>query len=216
MRLDELFATALHHAPGDAHHGRVRRHFGHHHRSRADLTVIADGDRPEDLGAGADHDVLAQCRVPFFFLHAGAAESHALIQRAVSADFGGFADHHAHAVIDEQPRSDVRSGMDLDACEETPDMGDKASQDQPAMHPQPMCQTMEEQGMHTGVTPQDLDDAPCRGITLNTTWTSRFNVSNIAVFPYPGPQAALQSCAESRIPVPGCAESPDVPLTIVP
>ena len=38
---------------------------------------------------------------------AGAAESHSLIESHVVADDRCLADHHAHAVIDEQPAADL-------------------------------------------------------------------------------------------------------------
>ena len=45
---------------------------------------------------------------------ARSAERHALIDRAAVADFGGLADHDAHAVIDEDAFADLRARMDLD------------------------------------------------------------------------------------------------------
>ena len=47
-------------------------------------------------------------RLPVLF--AGAAQRHALIQQHIVADFGGFADHHAHAVIDEEAAADAAPG----------------------------------------------------------------------------------------------------------
>ena len=38
-----------------------------------------------------------------------AAERDALIDRHVVADLGGLADHHAHAVIDEEAPADLRA-----------------------------------------------------------------------------------------------------------
>lgn len=57
---------------------------------------------------------------------AGAAERNALIQRAVIADHGRFADHDAHAVVDEQIFPDCRPGMDLNARAPAGALGDHA------------------------------------------------------------------------------------------
>ena len=57
----------------------------------------------------------------------GAAEGHALIERHVVADLGGLADHHAHAVVDEQAPADLGAGMDLDAGQDPPEMRDEAA-----------------------------------------------------------------------------------------
>ena len=48
-------------------------------------------------------------------LLAGAAQRDALVQQHVVADLRGLADHHAHAVIDEEAAADARAGMNLDA-----------------------------------------------------------------------------------------------------
>ena len=56
----------------------------------------------------------------------GAAERHAVIERAVVADVGGFADHHAQAVIDEKAPPDRRPRMDLDARQPACEVGKEA------------------------------------------------------------------------------------------
>ena len=101
--------------PGDADHGRVVWHRVNHHRAGADLHVVADADVSQNLGARADDHVVAEGGVPLALLLAGAAQGHALVEQNVVADFGGLADHHAHAVVDEEPAADRRAGMDLDA-----------------------------------------------------------------------------------------------------
>ena len=50
---------------------------------------------------------------------AGAAQGDALVQQAARADFGSFADHHTHAVVDKNAMADAGTGVDLDAGEGT-------------------------------------------------------------------------------------------------
>src|SRR3546814_8782817 len=64
-----------------------------------------DGDGAEDLCPRTDDDVIREGRVALAgdtVRGIGAAERHALIDGYIVADFGGLADHHAEAVIDEQ------------------------------------------------------------------------------------------------------------------
>ena len=48
-----------------------------------------------------------------------AAERHTLVQCHVVADLGGFADHDARPVIDDEAAADVRSRMYLDAGQQS-------------------------------------------------------------------------------------------------
>ena len=80
-----------------------------------------------------------------------AAEGDPLIDRAVVADLGGFADHHADAVIDEQALADRGAGMDVDRGQHPPDMRDKAAEKIPAVPPQPISGAMEQQDLEAGI-----------------------------------------------------------------
>jgi hypothetical protein len=53
----------------------------------------------------------------FALLHRSAAEGHPVVEHHVVADLGGLADHHTHAVIDEEPPADPRARVDLDPGE---------------------------------------------------------------------------------------------------
>ena len=92
-------------------------HVGDHDAVGADLRAVADRDRAEQLRARADRDVVLHGRVALAGGEAGAAERDALVERHVVADLGRLADHHAGAVVDEQPLADSRGGVDLDAGE---------------------------------------------------------------------------------------------------
>ena len=103
------------HAAGHADHGAVIRNGSDHHGARADLGVVADRDIAQNLGAGPDHHVVADGGMALALLLAGSAQRHALVQQYIVADLGGFADHGAHAVVDEAAPSNLRAGMDLDS-----------------------------------------------------------------------------------------------------
>jgi hypothetical protein len=76
---------------------------------------VAHGDRPEDLRARADVDVVLHGRVALARREAGATEGHALVEGHVGAHPGGLTDHHAAAVVDEHPVADTGGRVDLDA-----------------------------------------------------------------------------------------------------
>ena len=73
---------------------------------------------PADAGAGVDDDIVPERRVALLLPEAGPAERHAVKERGVLPDFGRLTDDQAHAVADEQPRSQLRRRMDLDARQE--------------------------------------------------------------------------------------------------
>src|SRR3712207_8822140 len=57
------------------------------------LRPVADADRPEQLGAGADGHVVLHRRVALAGGEAGAAERHALVERHVVAHLGRSEEH---------------------------------------------------------------------------------------------------------------------------
>ena len=84
----------------------------------------------------------------------------------VVADLGGLADHHAHAVVDEEAAADRRAGMDLDAGEEAAELRDEAAAQLPVAPPEPVRQAMENQGMQPGIAEYDLQPRSCGRIAL--------------------------------------------------
>ena len=87
-------------------------------RVGADLGAVTHVNRPQDLGAGADDHAPPERGVALALVPGSAAERDAMVERAVVADFGGFADDHAHAVIDEHAAADRGPRVDLDAGQE--------------------------------------------------------------------------------------------------
>jgi hypothetical protein len=62
----------------------------HHHGVGADAAVVADLDRAEQLGPGADGDAIAHRRVALAALEAGAAERDPVVHGHVVAHLGGL------------------------------------------------------------------------------------------------------------------------------
>ncbi len=80
------------------------------------------------------------------------------------ADLGRLADHHPHAMVDEQAAADGGAGMDLDAGQEPPDMRQEAAGQPPIAAPQPVGEAVDDQGMQPGIAKQDLGTRAGRGV----------------------------------------------------
>src|SRR6266498_351558 len=91
----------------------------------ANLGALTDRDRSEHHRADADSHIVLERWMALASLLAGAAERHALVQRDPIADLARLADHHTHAVVDEETPADRRAGMDLDTGEESANLRDQ-------------------------------------------------------------------------------------------
>ena len=122
----------------------------------------------QHLRTRADDDVVADRRMALLpallARRPGAAEGHPMIERAIIADLGGFADHDAHAVIDEQAAADARPGVDLDPGQYPPDMRHEAAGQIPAVLPQPMREAIIEQSLKPGIAQHDFEPRSGRRI----------------------------------------------------
>src|SRR5215510_3592489 len=118
-----------------AHDNRVFRHLPYHHRAGADAAARADGKGADDLRPGSHHHVVGEGGMTLLPPVAGAPEGNALEQADVPPHLRGLADDHAHAVVDEEPRPQLGSRMDLDAREEAPHVGEPARGGRPSRPP---------------------------------------------------------------------------------
>ena len=127
-----------------------------------------DVDRPEQLRARPDHDVVLDRRVALAAREAGPAERHALVERHVVADLGGLADHDAGAVVDEERVADPRGRVDLDAGQDAARVGDRVRHDRHAGLVQRVRDAVGEQRLHAAVGEEDLEpaDAARGGVAL--------------------------------------------------
>ena len=99
-------------------------------------------------------------------LLARASQSHALIQSHVIAHDRRFADHHADAVIDEQPSTNLCSGMDFNSCEEARGLREKSSQQEQMMVPQPVIHAIEPHRVQPGIAQKNFQTGLGRGVAL--------------------------------------------------
>ena len=86
---------------------------------------------------------------------AGAAERNALVEHAVVAHDGGFADDDAHGVVDKEMLADLCSGMNLDAGDVAGDLREHTGERAMSMLPQPVLGHMVPLGVQAGVGQED-------------------------------------------------------------
>jgi hypothetical protein len=153
----------LDHLCRNAHGYGVIRHRIEHHRVGANLRVISDRDRAEDLRARTDDHMVSERRMALALFFSGPAERDSLVKDALLAHLGRLADYDAHTVIDKEPRAYLRRGMDLDAGAETCDVG-KEARDHRYLHvPEEMVHPVQEYGMEPGIGKDHFQSVPrCR------------------------------------------------------
>jgi hypothetical protein len=82
-----------------------------------------------------------------------------VIDQHVVADLGRLADHHAHAVVDEQPPADLRTGMDLDPGDEAVGMRHRARQHLEAGAIEGMRDAVHHHRLQAGIAGHGLEPA---------------------------------------------------------
>ncbi len=97
---------------------------------------------------------------------AGTAQGHALVKRYVIADLGGFADHDAHAVVDEKTATDARPRVDLDTGHPATEVGDQPREPLPAVAPQNVRKAVQPDGMHARIAGQHLKGVARSRVTM--------------------------------------------------
>ncbi len=95
-----------------------------------------------------------------------AAQRDAVIQGDVVAHLGRLANHHAHAVVNEEAFADLGAGMDFDAGEEAPDVRQEAAKQSPASLPGGVRKTIDLERVEAGITQKDLEARLDRRITV--------------------------------------------------
>src|SRR5690606_11617260 len=85
------------------------------------------------------------------------AQSHAMIYRHVVTDIGGFTDDHAHTVINKQVFANTGAGMDFNPRQPAGGLGNEAGQQLPILLPEPMGQTVGQNGMKARIAEHDLE-----------------------------------------------------------
>ena len=72
----------------------------------------------------------------------GAAEGNAVVHGYIVADDGGFADDHAHTVVDKQTSAYLRTGVDFNTCEPPPPLRKHTCNKFHAVLIEKMCRTI--------------------------------------------------------------------------
>jgi hypothetical protein len=99
----------------DSYDGAVRWNGFHYDGTGSDLGIVADGDVPENFGAGSDDDAISDSWMSLAPVGTGATESDGLVDENVVTDLSGFANDDAHAVIYEEAAPDGCARVDFDA-----------------------------------------------------------------------------------------------------
>lgn len=123
-----VYSSAVHadgtcgNADGGAVFWQGRKHDG----VCRNFSVAAYFKAAEHLCARTNHDVVAERGVSFARIFSRSSEGHALIDRAIVADLGCFADDDGGAVVDEKSVTYFRARMYLDSGEKLSRLADCA------------------------------------------------------------------------------------------
>jgi hypothetical protein len=69
-------------------------------------------------------------------------------------------------MVDKEPFSDLRPGMDLDARDKASEVGEDARNDGHAHHPEAMRRAMDHDGVESWVSKHNLEPVPSSGVAL--------------------------------------------------
>ncbi len=97
--------------------------------------------------------------MPFPLLQGDAAQHHPFVHQHVIADLCCLPDHHPHAVINEKAPSNASPRMNLDARQETADMGDETGQEQESSPPEEVSETVEPDSVQARIAGQHFRQA---------------------------------------------------------
>ena len=163
-----MFCVALAYKPGwVAHCGGAGRHGFYDDGIGSDARAFADRESAQNFRAGADNNAAFKRGMALFaFVKSCSAQRHALINRAVVANHGGFANDNAAAVINEYPASEDGSGVNFDSGQRAAQMRNKTAKPLPVSDPQTVRQTMYDNGVQAGVAGNDFQPAARGGVAL--------------------------------------------------
>lgn len=143
--------------------GNVFQNYG----ACGDLYVVAYGEGAQKLRVGTDENVVSDGRVPFSRFLSRAAQCDTVVNGAVVSDLSGFADDDTHAVVDEQPFSDGRTRVYLDARAAAGVLRDHTGEKLMVMAVKEFCDSMIDQNVQARVTEKDFCIGFCGGISFS-------------------------------------------------
>jgi len=159
MIQDAFGCAEPHHAAWDANHGGVIRHRMDDYRTRSDFHVVPNADAAQHLRACSNDHIVADCGVTLALLVSRSAQRHVLVKQYIVPDFRGFADDDAHTVVDKEPTPDLRARVYLDAGQESGELRDDTREERDTGVVELMGEAMEQNGMETRITKEDLQGA---------------------------------------------------------
>ena len=137
---------------------------GQHHGVGADTAVGTNVNRAQHFCARADHHMIAQGGVTLTPVAAGSAQGHSLVQQHVITNFGGFANHHPAAMIDQQVAADGGGGMNLNPRHHAGQVGQQLSGKMQPPSPQAVGHPIQQQGVQARVAQHHLQPTGGGGI----------------------------------------------------
>src|SRR5690625_3703638 len=117
-------AAAFAHPPRNPHHDRSGGHVFDHHGVCPNLGVITHGDRSQNLSPSPNHHAIADRGVALPLAHGTSTQRGGVEHEHVISHLGCFTDHYAHAVVNEEPTAQYRTGMNFHPGEAAGDLGE--------------------------------------------------------------------------------------------
>jgi hypothetical protein len=90
-----------------------------------------------------------------------------MVDVAIVADLGGFADDDSHAVVDDEAAAELRGGMNLDSRQPARDVRRESPKKIQVVGPQPVRQAVPHDRMHARVAKQYFNIRSGGGIPLS-------------------------------------------------
>jgi len=162
----ELIAAEPDDPARNADDRRPLRHLAQYYSVCRNAGVVANAERAKHLCAGADHDVVAERRMALADILARAAERYALIEQAVVPDLGGFADHDAGSVVNDQTTANGRAGMDLDTGHMPRKLRKRTREEKVLVLIEPVCLAVVKQSMEALIEEDDLERGARRRVAV--------------------------------------------------
>src|SRR5208337_5148805 len=123
---------------------------------------------PQDGGVGVNGNMILEVRVPLILLPSTkltlfilskrieCSQGHTVVKSHPSADGGGFADHHARPMIDEERLANRSAGIDIDAGVAVRHLGHHTGEERHSHQVEPVRQALHGNGLHARVAEQNL------------------------------------------------------------
>ncbi len=103
----------------DTNSGVVGRHVTDDDGVGTDTRIVTNHDGAENFCPRAHHNVIAKGGVALLGFQRCSTQRHAVVEHAILADNGSFANNYAHTVVNEKAWPNLCAGMDLNTGKTT-------------------------------------------------------------------------------------------------